>query len=48
MREHMRWGEGFAQYVARWAVTNDWVLRRNGRLKLTPYGREVARRVMLR
>lgn len=48
MREHMRWGEGFAQHVARWAVTNDWVLRRDGRLKLTPYGREVARQVMLR
>jgi manganese/zinc/iron transport system permease protein len=48
MREHMRWSEGFASSVARWAVTNKFVLRRNGRLALTPYGRETARHVMLR
>jgi manganese/zinc/iron transport system permease protein len=45
---HMRWRRGFAQNVTRYAVTNDWVVRESGRLELTPYGREVARRVMLR
>lgn len=32
----------------RWAVTNGFIERTNGRLKLTPYGREVARRAMVR
>ena len=45
---HMRWSDDFAQKVARWAVTNDLVTRANGRIKLTSYGREVARRAMLR
>lgn len=48
MSDHMRWHEDFAQKVARWAVTNDWVVRSDGHLELTAYGREVARRAMVR
>jgi manganese/zinc/iron transport system permease protein len=48
MRDHMRWSDRFAQHVARQAVTNEWVVRQNGRLELTPYGRETARQVMMR
>jgi len=48
MREHLRWKEEFAKSVARWAITHEWVARTNGHLRLTPYGREVARRVMVR
>jgi hypothetical protein len=45
---HMRWDEAFARRAVRWAVTRDLVARTDGRLKLTPYGRETARRVMVR
>jgi manganese/zinc/iron transport system permease protein len=45
---HMRWDKGFAQRVVRRAVTEGLMTRANGRLKLTAYGREVARRVMVR
>jgi manganese/zinc/iron transport system permease protein len=45
---HMRWEEGFARRAVRWAVTHDLVVRGDGHLKLTPYGRETARRVMVR
>lgn len=48
MRDHMHWREDFAQYVARWAVTQGWVAREDGHLALTSYGREVARLVMSR
>ncbi|MBN1136690.1 MAG: metal ABC transporter permease [Anaerolineae bacterium] len=45
---HMRWDEAFARRAVRWAVTHDLVARTDGRLKLTNYGRETARRVMVR
>jgi manganese/zinc/iron transport system permease protein len=45
---HMHWDQDFAGRVTRWAVTRDLVRRINGRLRLTGYGREVARRVMVR
>jgi manganese/zinc/iron transport system permease protein len=48
MGAHMRWSDDFARRVARWAVTNGLVARADGRLGLTPYGREVARRAMVR
>ncbi|MBN1486636.1 MAG: metal ABC transporter permease [Anaerolineae bacterium] len=48
MGEHMRWAEDFAQKVARWSVTNGMVTRVNGHLQLTSYGREIARRAMVR
>lgn len=48
MGAHMRWSDDFARRAVRWAVTNGLVTRVSGRLKLTPYGREVARRVMAR
>jgi manganese/zinc/iron transport system permease protein len=44
----MRWNENFARRAVRWAVIHDLVTRLDGRLKLTPYGRETARRVMSR
>jgi manganese/zinc/iron transport system permease protein len=45
---HMRWDEDFARRAVRWAVTHDMVSRADGSLKLTPYGRETARQVMVR
>jgi manganese/zinc/iron transport system permease protein len=48
MGAHMRWSDGFARRAVRWAVTNGLVARADGSLKLTPYGREVARRAMVR
>jgi hypothetical protein len=45
---HMRWDEQFAQRAVRWAVSHDLVVRSNGNLELTSYGRETARRVMVR
>jgi len=48
MGAHMRWDEDMARRAVRWAVTNGLVTRTNGHLKLTPYGREVARRAMVR
>jgi manganese/zinc/iron transport system permease protein len=48
LRAHMRWDEAFGQRVVQWAVTHDLVSRKNGQLSLTPYGRETARRVMVR
>jgi gas vesicle protein len=48
MRVHMRWDESFAQRAVQWAVTHDLVSRTDGQLALTPYGRETARRVMVR
>ena len=40
--------DDLARRAVRWAVTNGLVSRADGRLKLTNYGREVARRVMVR
>jgi manganese/zinc/iron transport system permease protein len=48
MGSHMRWGEKHVRRAVRWAVTHDLVTRANGRLELTDYGRETARRVMVR
>lgn len=48
MGDHMRWDENFARRAVRRAVTQGLVNRTDGRLKLTPYGREVARRAMTR
>jgi len=48
MGAHMRWNDDFARRAVRWAVTNGLVNREDGRLKLTAYGRKVARRVMVR
>jgi manganese/zinc/iron transport system permease protein len=48
LRAHLRWDEVFARRAVRWAVTHDLVTRANGHLKLTAYGRETARRVMVR
>ena len=48
MSDHLRWDEGFARRAVRWAVTHDLVTRLDGRLKLTAYGRETARHVMVR
>jgi manganese/zinc/iron transport system permease protein len=48
LRAHMRWDEAFARRAVQWAVTHDLVARTNGRLKLTDYGRETARQVMVR
>jgi manganese/zinc/iron transport system permease protein len=45
---HMRWEDSFAQRVVRWAVTHDLVIRTDGRLALTPLGRETARQAMVR
>jgi manganese/zinc/iron transport system permease protein len=45
---HMRWESDFAQRTVRYAVTRDLVTRTNGNLVLTPYGRETARRAMVR
>lgn len=45
---HMRWDDRVARRAVRWAVTHDLVTRTNGRLELTSYGRETARRVMVR
>jgi manganese/zinc/iron transport system permease protein len=45
---HMRWEEGFARRAVRWAVAHDLVVRSDGHLELTPYGRDTARRVMVR
>jgi manganese/zinc/iron transport system permease protein len=44
----LRWNETFARRTVRWAVTHDLVAHLNGRLKLTDYGRETARLVMVR
>jgi manganese/zinc/iron transport system permease protein len=48
LRAHMRWDETFARRTVRWAVTHDLITRVDGRLELTAYGRETARRVMVR
>jgi manganese/zinc/iron transport system permease protein len=48
LRAHLRWDNAFARRVVTWAVTHDLVVRANGQLRLTPYGRETARRVMVR
>jgi manganese/zinc/iron transport system permease protein len=48
MAEHMRWPEGFGEMVAGHLVREGFVSRINGSLALTPLGREVAQRVMLR
>jgi manganese/zinc/iron transport system permease protein len=48
MAEHMRWPEGFGETVAGHLVREGFVSRVNGSLALTPLGREVAQRVMLR
>ena len=48
LRGHMHWNENFAQHTVRWAASHDLIERTNGRLKLTSYGRETARRVMIR
>lgn len=48
LRAHMHWDEAFARRAVRWAVTHDLVARTNGRLRLTAFGRETARRVMVR
>jgi manganese/zinc/iron transport system permease protein len=48
MRDEMRWSDRFARRITRWAVTSGLVVRADGRLELTPYGREVARRAMER
>jgi hypothetical protein len=45
---HMRWEQTFARRAVRWAVTHDLVARTDGHLKLTDYGRETARRAMVR
>jgi manganese/zinc/iron transport system permease protein len=45
---HMHWDQNFARRAVRWAVTHDLVLRTDGHLKLTAYGRETARQVMVR
>ncbi len=48
MGAHMHWRDAFARRVARAAVVNGMVTRANCCFKLTPYGREVARRAMVR
>jgi manganese/zinc/iron transport system permease protein len=48
LRAHMHWDEDFARRTVRWAVTHDLVTRTNGRLDLTDFGRETARRAMVR
>ena len=48
LRGHMRWNETFARHAVRWAVTHDLIEHTNGQLMLTAYGRETARRVMIR
>ena len=48
LRVHMHWDEAFAQRIVRWAVIHDLVSHLDGRLALTPFGRETARRVMVR
>jgi manganese/zinc/iron transport system permease protein len=48
MSRHMRWPEGFGQDVVKYLVREGLISRSNGSLALTPGGREVARRVMLR
>ncbi len=48
LSEHLRWDDRSARRTVRWAVTHDLVTRSNGRLALTSYGRETARRVMVR
>ena len=48
MSAHMRWDDRFARRAVRWAVTHDLVTRMNGHLELTAYGRETARRAMMR
>jgi len=44
----MQWNIKHAKKVIRWAVIHDFITRTDGRLKLTDYGREIARRVMIR
>jgi manganese/zinc/iron transport system permease protein len=48
LRAHMRWDETFARRAVRRAVTHDLVTRSGEHLKLTPLGRETARRAMVR
>jgi hypothetical protein len=48
MQTHMDWSDSFARKVARREVTSGLATRSNGCLKLTPYGRQVARRAMER
>jgi manganese/zinc/iron transport system permease protein len=48
LRAHMRWDDDFSRRAVRWAVTHDLVTRVDGRLQLTAFGRETARRVMVR
>lgn len=48
LNAHMRWGDDFARRAVRWAVTHGLVTPSDGRLRLTTYGRETARRAMTR
>jgi manganese/zinc/iron transport system permease protein len=48
LRAHMHWDEELSRRVVRWAVNQDMIRRTNGHLTLTDYGREVARKVMVR
>jgi manganese/zinc/iron transport system permease protein len=48
LSSHMRWDNRFARRTVHWAVTHDLVIRTNGNLALTSFGRETARRAMVR
>jgi manganese/zinc/iron transport system permease protein len=48
MARHMKWPEGFGETIASHLVREGLASRFNGSLALTPLGREVAQRVMLR
>ncbi len=48
LRQHLQWDESFAERVTRRTITSGLAERSNGHLRLTSYGREVARRAMAR
>jgi manganese/zinc/iron transport system permease protein len=47
LHDHLRWTPAFARRIVRLAQQDDWVRREDGdRLRLTPTGREMARRAL--
>jgi manganese/zinc/iron transport system permease protein len=44
----LRWDDAYAQQVVRWSIAHGMVVREGDRLALTPAGRDVARRAMVR